>query len=106
MKHFRLLFFVLLISALSAHSQTIKGKLVDLVDSRPLQGATLTLSSLKDSANSYNAISDSTGTFYFQNLPIDSFFIKVSYSGYAQYRQIVATPFLMESQLLSAVSFR
>lgn len=91
MKHFRLLFSVLLVSALSAHSQSIKGKLVDLIDSKPLQGATLTLTSLKDSANSYNAISDSTGVFYFQNLPIDSFFIKVSYSGYAQYRQIVAT---------------
>jgi len=84
MKHFRLLFLVLLISALSAHSQSIKGKLVDLVDSKPLQSATLTLSSFKDSSRIYNAISDSTGVFRFQNLPIDSFFIKVSYSGYAQ----------------------
>ncbi|RYZ75872.1 MAG: hypothetical protein EOP04_32775, partial [Proteobacteria bacterium] len=91
MKHLRLLFSVFLVSALSAHSQSIKGKLVDLVDSKPLQGATLTLSSLKDSANTYNAISDSTGVFRFQGLPIDSFFIKVSYSGYAQYKQIVAT---------------
>jgi len=91
MKHFRLLFLVLLVSALSAHSQSIKGKLVDLVDSKPLQSATLTLSSLKDSSRTYNAISDSAGVFHFQNLPIDSFFIKVSYSGYAQYRQIVAT---------------
>ncbi|MGN6293660.1 MAG: outer membrane beta-barrel protein [Chitinophagaceae bacterium] len=91
MKHFRLLFLVLLVSALSAHSQSIKGKLVDLVDSKPLQSATLTLSSFKDSSRVYNAISDSTGVFRFQNLPIDSFFIKVSYSGYAQYRQIVAT---------------
>lgn len=91
MKHFRLLFLVLLVSALSAHSQSIKGKLVDLVDSKPLQGATLTLSSLKDSSRIYNALSDSAGIFHFQSLPVDSFFIKVSYSGYAQYKQIVAT---------------
>jgi len=91
MKHLRLLFPVLFFSVLSAHSQSVKGKLVDLVDSKPLQGATLTLASIKDSANAYNAISDSTGTFLFRALPKDSFFLKVSYSGYAQYRQIVAT---------------
>ena len=33
----------------AVHSQSIKGKLVDLVDSKPLAGATLTLVSLKDS---------------------------------------------------------
>ncbi|MCG2613066.1 TonB-dependent receptor family protein [Terrimonas sp. NA20] len=89
--HLRLLFSVLLVSTLSAHSQSVKGKLVDLVDSKPLQGATVTISSLKDSTKSYNEISDSTGVFLFRDLPIDSFFVKVNYSGYAQYRQIVAT---------------
>lgn len=91
MKHLRLLFSVLLMSTLSAHSQSIKGKLVDLVDSKALQGATLTLSSVKDSTRTYNSLSDSTGVFLFRELPKDSFFIRVSYSGYAQYRQIVAT---------------
>jgi hypothetical protein len=64
--------------ALSAHSQSVKGKLLDLVDSRPLAGATLTLTSVKDSLQVKNAVSDSTGRFQFSDLPIDSFFVRVS----------------------------
>lgn len=86
-------FLVLLLFgfALSIHSQSIKGKLVDLVDSKPLAGATLTLISLKDSTNARNAVADSSGRFQFNNLSIDSFFISVRSIGYAQYKQIVAT---------------
>ena len=42
-----------LVSALTAHSQSIKGKLVDLVDNKPLAGATLQLRLVKDTTQSY-----------------------------------------------------
>lgn len=73
------------------HSQSIKGKLLDLVDNKPLAGATLTLTSLKDSTTKRNSVADSAGIFRFSNLPVDSFFIKVGFIGYDEYRQIVAT---------------
>lgn len=75
----------------AVHSQSIKGKLVDLVDSKPLAGATLTLVSLKDSTQARRSLADSSGRFVFQNLPIDSFFVKVGFIGYEEYKQIVAT---------------
>lgn len=76
---------------ITAHSQTIKGKAVDPIDSKPLAGATLTLTSIKDSLNQYNTVADSLGAFQFQNLPVDSFFLKLSFINYEEYRQIVST---------------
>jgi hypothetical protein len=73
---------------LISHSQTIKGKLVDLVDSRPLAGATLTLSSAKDSLQSKFAVSDSSGVFRFDNLDFDTYFVQVAFIGYEKYRQL------------------
>lgn len=83
---------VLVISclALTVHSQSIRGKLLDLVDNKPLAGATLTLTSLKDSSNFYNSVADSGGIFRFQNLSRDSFMLRVSFIGYEQYQQIAA----------------
>ncbi len=91
MKPILLFTFALLGSVLTVHSQSIKGKLVDLVDSKPLAGATLTLSSLKDSTVARNGVSDSTGSFLFSDLPIDSFYFSLSYIGYEPFRQIVST---------------
>ena len=73
---------------LISHSQTIKGKLVDLVDSRPLAGATLTLSSAKDSLKSKFAVSDSSGVFRFDNLDFDTYYVQVAFIGYEKYRQL------------------
>ena len=89
MKHFRL-FLGFLIVSVTAHSQSIKGKLADPADNKPLAGATLTLSSVKDSTSFRNTISDSTGVFKFEGLSSDSFFLKVSSIGYDEYKQIVA----------------
>lgn len=91
MKHFALLALIIAGMAVKAHSQSIKGKLLDLVDNKPLVSATLSLTSLKDSTQVRFGLTDSTGSFVFQNLPIDSFYFKVSFTGYEQYRQIVAT---------------
>ena len=70
----RLLILALFISVLS-NSQTIKGKLADPADNKPLAGATLTLTSLKDSLSTNKAVSDSKGVFQFQGISLDSFFL-------------------------------
>lgn len=75
---------------LISHSQTIKGKLVDLVDSRPLAGATLTLSSAKDSLKTKFAVSDTAGIFRFDNLDFDTYYVQVAFIGYESYRQLAS----------------
>lgn len=91
MKKVRLSIILVFVTVVSAHSQTIKGKLVDLVDNKPLAGATLTLSSLEDTLSSLKTLADSSGHFEFRGLPIDSFYLEVSYIGYERFRQIVST---------------
>ncbi|MEI9943702.1 MAG: TonB-dependent receptor [Chitinophagaceae bacterium] len=85
------LVLALVLSVAIVHSQTIKGKVVDDVDRKPLAGATLTLTHVKDSTRIYKGIADSSGAFQFVGLPIDSFFFKLSYIDYEAYTQIVAT---------------
>lgn len=91
MKKVRLLALAMIVFCLNVHSQSIKGKLVDLVDNKPLAGATLQLTSLKDSNNIRNTVADSLGQFRFQSLPADSFYLSVSFIGYSEFRQIVST---------------
>jgi hypothetical protein len=88
MKQFRL-FLISLALSVAAHSQSIKGKLSDPADNKPLAGATLTLTSVKDSASFRNSVADSAGVFKFEGLSIDSYFLKISFIGYDEYRQIV-----------------
>ena len=79
------------VSAYSQRTQTIKGKLADLVDNKPLSGATLKLTSIADPLSQYSTLADSTGVFNFSGLPVDSFYLDVSYIGYENFRQIVST---------------
>lgn len=85
----KLLLLVLLVGGI-AQAQSVKGKLLDLVDNKPLRGATLELRSVKDSTTRFGAVSDSSGQFRFGNLPLDSFSLHVSYIGYENYRQFAA----------------
>ena len=89
MKQAVLSLLVLLMISVSAKAQTIRGKLVDLVDSRPLAGASLSITSIKDTLAIRNSIADSTGSFLFSGVAIDSYFLKVSYIGYEDFRQVV-----------------
>lgn len=84
---------LILATALSvaAHSQSVRGKLLDLNDNTPLAGARVSLQKIKDSLQVINVIADNTGTFSFSGLAVDSFYLQVNYIGYEQYRQIVAT---------------
>jgi hypothetical protein len=77
-------------TAISVHSQSIKGRLADPANNRPLAGATISLSGVKDSTIQRSALSDSLGIFSFGNLPFDSFLIKASFIGYEDFRQFVA----------------
>ncbi len=89
MKLFKLSLLFFLLSSMSVHSQSIKGKLLDLVENKPLAGATLQLKPLKDTANVFNGVTDSKGVFEFNNLPQDSFVLQVSFIGYENYKQFV-----------------
>ena len=72
----------------AVHSQSIKGKITDPADMKPLVGATVTLTAIKDTNSVRKEISDSVGLFSFTELPTDTFFLKVSYIGYDEYKQI------------------
>ena len=85
-----LLSFTVLILNVVAHSQSIKGKLADPADNKPLVGATVSLAPVKDSNATRTGTSDSLGVFKFTELPIDTFLLKVSYVGYDEFRQIVS----------------
>ena len=74
----------------TAHSQSIKGKLTDPSDNKPLAGATLTLSPVKDSAAIQKTVSDKNGAFQFQALSPDSFILRVSFIGFEEYKQVIA----------------
>lgn len=89
MMKIRVLVFALLLAGV-ANGQKIKGKLLDLVDNKPLSGATLELRLVKDTSNRFGALADSSGQFSFANLPLDTFTLQISFIGYENYRQFVA----------------
>src|SRR5260221_10709960 len=79
--------FLFFLSTVSAKSQSVKGKLLDLIENTALAGATVQISELKDSTDKLTSVSDSKGLFQFKNLTTDSFLLKISFVGYAEYRQ-------------------
>lgn len=85
------LFTMLVAFVVTVQAQSIKGKLIDPADNKPLAGATLKLTALRDSAIKFNTISDSKGLFEFNNLPVDSFLLQVSFLGYENFKQVVAS---------------
>lgn len=91
MRKIRLVLLFFLVSAVAVQAQDIKGKLIDSSDNRPLAGATLTLSKVKDSTVVFKAVSDNKGAFNFKSLPIDSFILKVSFVGYDAYSKLLKT---------------
>src|SRR5689334_10996145 len=91
MKKIRLTAIVLLGLVGTTYSQTIKGKIVDLVTNKPLAGATITLTSVKDSLTKFTSLADAGGAFQFTGLPKDSFFFRLGFIGYDEFKQIVST---------------
>ena len=85
----RLLMAGLLLFSFGLKAQTLKGRLLDLTNSRPLRTASVNLANLKDSTQKFNTVSDSSGRFEFRNLHPDSFLVTVSFVGYDDFKQIV-----------------
>jgi len=82
-----LFLLVLIVFTVIVQAQSIKGKLLDLIDNKPLAGATLQLRSVKDSMNRYNVISDSKGDFLFSNVSVGSYTLQISFIGYENFKQ-------------------
>ena len=81
---------ILLLFSIPISAQSLKGRLLDASNNRPLRRASVNVGSLKDSTRRFNTISDSSGRFEFKNLSIDSFVLRVSFVGYDEIKQIVA----------------
>lgn len=71
-------------------AQAIKGKLADDITSKPLSGATVSLTAVKDSSKILTTLSGSKGEFTFNNVSADSFYLRVSFVGYDEFKQLVA----------------
>jgi hypothetical protein len=80
---------LLLLFSVGISAQSLKGRLVDPNNNRPLRRASVDLTSLKDSTQKFNTISDSSGRFEFKNLYPDSFILNVSFVGHDAFKQIV-----------------
>ena len=89
MRRIKLLIATLVMIGSAVNAQNVKGKLLDLVDNKPLSGATLSLTSIKDSTQKFNTLSGNNGSFEFKDLYTDSFLLKVSFIGYEDFKQIV-----------------
>ena len=85
----KLLVAILLLFSIGINAQSLKGRLLDPSNNRPLRRASVNLTSLKDSTQKFNIISDSSGRFEFKNLYTDSFALRISFVGYADFTQIV-----------------
>jgi len=83
---YKFLFFsLLLLSAsinIAAQEAAMKGKLVDKVEHRPVNGATVSLLSLPDSISSGKTVSDNNGLFSFGRLKPGSYSIVTEAIGY------------------------
>ena len=90
MRGIKWLIITLILLSGTVNAQSIKGKLLDLTDNKPLSGATITLAKLKDSTQFVTTISKTNGEFEFKDVAADSFFLKISSIGYEEFRQIVA----------------
>src|SRR5437868_12887428 len=72
-----------------AQTGTIKGVITDATDSKPVQGATVSLLLQSDSSTVKTTLSDSIGGFRFDNLAADSFIVQISTIGYQEYLSFI-----------------
>src|SRR5690606_8781222 len=75
-----LLFFSLLTSGISA--QTLKGKLVESTDKRPLEFASVVLYQLPDSTVFTGVIADEAGEFEIRNIRKGEYYLAAQFMGY------------------------
>ena len=87
-----LFFLVFTFSAGFANSQaiTLKGKLADKADNSPITGATITLTSQRDSSKVKQTVTDKTGNFSFSGLNASGYILYIDGSGYEKIQQRVS----------------
>src|SRR3977135_1504235 len=90
MLRIKLLLAIFIVTYTSSQAQSIKGKLLDLIDDTPLAGASLKLIRVKDTTEKFGSLSDNQGNFTFKDIPADSFSLQVSYVGYENFKQYVS----------------
>ncbi|WP_447641193.1 MULTISPECIES: TonB-dependent receptor [Chitinophagaceae] len=78
----------------STHYGSISGQAEDTLNHMPLNGAKITLVRLQDSSVLRSVtLTGSDGKFSFEKVPLDSFWVKISYTGFASMKQkVVLTP--------------
>ncbi|MFT6936034.1 MAG: hypothetical protein ACJA1N_000328 [Saprospiraceae bacterium] len=83
MKYFFTLIFLLCLltnnSTAQKVTQTLRGTVVDAVDNLPLKGATVYLS---PSEITFGVVTDRSGSFRFDSIPVGRYQLKISYVGY------------------------
>jgi hypothetical protein len=100
-----LLFFFITLSANAQNSIIIKGKVHHKATARPVEEATVYLTSVKDSSVIDYTISDKLGVFKFETKRIKTpFCLKVSYLGYQTY--IKTEQSLLESKDFGTISIQ
>src|ERR1700748_2442846 len=65
-------------------SGSIKGKVFDAANRQPLPSATITVVTKDDSTAAGYAVADKTGLFEIKNLPVGSYIVGITFTGYAQ----------------------
>src|SRR5215467_11523395 len=70
---------LLTLTANGQYNQQLRGTIMDLVLQKPLPGATVTIASLNQST-----VTDEEGLFRFKDMPIGSYRITVTYTGFKE----------------------
>ena len=70
---------LLCMTAQAQYKQQLRGTVMDMVLQKPLPGATVTIASLN-----YTTVTDEEGVFRFKDMPIGSYRITVTYSGFKE----------------------
>jgi len=87
-----LAFLVLSVITAGVYSQTVslKGKLADKTDNTVIAGATVQLTSQRDSSFKKTLVTDSKGLFEFTDLQPSTYTVKINASGYEKIEQKIA----------------
>lgn len=86
----KLLFFVLLICSLQSFSQSsVRGVLSDTTNFKPLAYSSVSLVRLKDSILIQHHWADQQNKFQFNQVPADTYFIRITRPGFADYEEEV-----------------
>ncbi|MBI5218350.1 MAG: TonB-dependent receptor [Bacteroidia bacterium] len=85
-KYWLLCFFIfgIVVSGFSQYCK-IRGKLSDSTNDSPLPGANLILKNKEDSAKKFGTVSDANGIFYFNDIPLGTYNLKITFIGYKSY---------------------